>query len=125
MTTSNGSPVSIRRCKDSVTNWHFRAKYIDTQIKCFFYQDLTEFDKLSYGFVIEKSPTFKETSPRELLKVFQSYKCFHWIFKCFTNCFIRSSKLTSPWHGYSLYFLKLSFTAPTLPLPYLASQVCS
>ena len=69
MTTSNGSPVSVRRCKDSVINWHFRAKYIDTQIKffflflifytqikCFIFQYLTEFDKLSYGFVIEKSP---------------------------------------------------------------------
>ena len=55
MTTWNGSPVS-RWCKDSVMNWHFRAKYIDTQIKCFFFQDLTKFDKLSYGFVIEKSP---------------------------------------------------------------------
>ena len=35
---------------------------------------------------------FKETSPRKLLKVFHLYKCFCWIFKCFTNCFIRSSK---------------------------------
>ena len=34
MTTSNGGPVSIRRCKNSVSNWYFRAKYIETQIKC-------------------------------------------------------------------------------------------
>ena len=67
---SNGSPVSIRRYRDSVTNWHFHAKYIDTQIKCFFFQDLTEFDKLSYGFVSEKSPCLKRNKPLETLKGF-------------------------------------------------------
>ena len=92
MTTSNGSPVSIRRCKDSVINWHFHAKYIDTQIKCFFFKTWLNLINYHMALLSKNHHAFKETSPRKLLKVFHSYKCFCWTFKCFTNYFIRSSK---------------------------------
>ena len=32
----NGGPVSSRRRKNSVPNWYFRSKYIDTKIKCIY-----------------------------------------------------------------------------------------
>ena len=92
MTTSNGSPVSIRRCKDSVINWHFHPKYIDTQIKCFFFKTWLNLINYHMALLSKNHHAFKEISPKKLLKVFHSYKCFCWTFKCFTNCFIRSSK---------------------------------
>ena len=40
MTTLNGTPVSSWRRKNGVLNYYFRAKYIDTEKKCFFFWQL-------------------------------------------------------------------------------------
>ena len=64
MTTSNGGPVSIRRRKIQCPNQHFRAKYIDIQIKCiFFYKVLSILEYMYMRWVTRKS--LPETSKVE------------------------------------------------------------